>query len=102
MGMDMNGKSALGVLLVIIGGLVVLNFIGINFGTIIGYLLPFILIGLGIVGWMNNKKLLGGIVIAIGAMMLINKLGGILMLVLAIGLIAAGFGLFKKNKRRAY
>ncbi len=41
----MNGKSALGVLLVIVGGIAVLNFIGIHFGAIFGFLLPFILIG---------------------------------------------------------
>lgn len=98
----MNGKSALGVLLVIVGGIAVLNFIGINFGAILGFLLPFILIGFGVVGWMNGKKWIGGILIVIGAMMLIGKLGGIIMLVLAIGLIAAGVALFKKDKRRAY
>jgi predicted membrane protein len=98
----MNGKSALGVLLVIVGSIAVLNFIGINFGAILGFLLPFILIGLGIVGWMNSKKWIGGILIVIGSMMLLGKLGGIIMLALAIGLIVVGVGLFKKDKRKAY
>lgn len=100
--MNMNGKSALGVLLVIVGSIAVLNFIGINFGAIFGFLLPFILIGLGIAGWVNSKKWIGGILILIGAMMLIGKLGGIIMLALAIGLIVVGVGLFKKDKRKAY
>lgn len=98
----MNGKSALGVLLVIVGGIAVLNFIGINFGAILGFLLPFILIGFGIVGWMNGKKWIGGILIVIGAMMLLGKLGGVIMLLLAVGLIVVGISLFKKDKRRAY
>jgi dipeptide/tripeptide permease len=35
-------------------------------------------------------------------MMLLGKLGGIIMLALAIGLIVVGVGLFKKDKRKAY
>jgi len=98
----MNGKSALGVLLVVVGGIAVLNFIGINFGAIISFLLPFILIGFGVLGWMNNKNWIGGILIAIGAIMLLGNLGGIIMLALAIGLIIAGVSLFKKNKHKVY
>lgn len=98
----MNGKSALGVLLVIVGGIAVLKFLGIHFGAIFGFLLPFILIGFGIVGWVNNKKWIGGILTVIGGMMLLGKLGGFVMLLLAIGLIVAGVALFKKDKRRAY
>ncbi|MFF2889099.1 hypothetical protein [Paenibacillus sp. NPDC057967] len=94
----MNGKSALGVLLIVIGGLAVLNVFNINLGWIFGLLLPFILIGFGVVGWMNNKKIIGGVLIAIGGVMLLGKLGGIFMLLLAIGLIAVGVSLFK-NKR---
>jgi lia operon protein LiaI len=98
----MNGKSALGVLLVIVGVIAVLNFVGVHFGAIFGFLLPFILIGLGIVGWMNNKKWIGGILIVIGGIMVLGKLGGVILLLLAIGLIVAGVSLFKKDKRRAY
>lgn len=96
--MDMNGKSALGVLLIVIGGLAVLNVFNINLGWIFGLLLPFILIGFGVVGWMNNKKIIGGVLIAIGGVMLLGKLGGFFMLLLAIGLIAVGVSLFR-NKR---
>ncbi|OMF38887.1 hypothetical protein BK133_01430 [Paenibacillus sp. FSL H8-0548] len=98
----MNGKSALGVLLVIVGGIAVLNFVGVHFGAIFGFLLPFILIGFGIVGWMNNKKWIGGILTVVGGMMLLGKFGGFIMLLLAIGLIVVGVSFFKKDKRRAY
>lgn len=98
--MDMNGKNALGVLLVIVGSLAVMNFFGIHFGRIIGLLFPFILIGFGVLGWMNNKKLIGGILIAIGAIVLLGKLGGLLMLLLAIGLIVGGISMFKSNNNR--
>lgn len=98
----MSGKSILGVLLVVVGGIALLNFVGIHFGAIFGFFLPFILIGFGVVGWMNNKKWIGGILAVIGGFMLLGKLGGILVLLLAIGLIVAGISLFKKDKRRVY
>ncbi|WP_138752850.1 LiaF transmembrane domain-containing protein [Paenibacillus sinopodophylli] len=98
----MNGKNALGILLVIVGSIAVLNFVGVHFGAIFGFLLPFILIGFGIVGWTNNKKWIGGILAAIGGLMLLSKFGGFLVLLLAIGLIIGGVSLFKKNKRSAY
>jgi hypothetical protein len=98
----MNGKSALGVLLVIVGGLAVLNFLNINLGAIFGMLLPFILIGFGVLGWVNNKKIIGGTLIVFGAILLMGKLGGFLMLLLAIGLIAGGLALFKNGSRRSY
>lgn len=95
----MNGKTVLGVLLIIAGALAVLNFFDISLGGIFGFLLPFILIGLGIVGWSNNKKVIGGILIAIGGVMLLGELGGIIMLLLAIGLIIFGVSLFKGNRK---
>ncbi|MFD0961145.1 LiaF transmembrane domain-containing protein [Paenibacillus chungangensis] len=101
----MNGKSALGVLLVIIGALAVLNIFNINIGAIFGWMLPFILIGFGIYGWMNRKKVIGGSLVAIGAIMLMSKLGSVLLLLLAIGLIIAGITLFKggtSSNRRSY
>lgn len=98
----MNGKNALGVLLVVVGGIAALNFFGFHFGAIINLLLPFILIGLGILGWTNNKKWIGGILIVIGAIMLLGKLGGLIMLALAIGLIIIGVGMFKNSNRRSY
>ncbi|REK75613.1 LiaF transmembrane domain-containing protein [Paenibacillus paeoniae] len=94
----MNGKNALGILLVVIGGLAVLKVFHIDLGWIFGLILPFILIGFGVVGWMNNKKIIGGVLIAIGGIMLMGKLGGIFMLLLAIGLIVVGVSLFT-NKR---
>jgi lia operon protein LiaI len=100
--LDMNGKNALGALLVLVGGIAVLKFIGVNFGAIFGFLLPFILIGFGILGWSNNKKWIGGILIALGGMMLLGKLGGVLVLLLAIALIVFGVSLFKKDNRRVY
>lgn len=98
----MNGKSALGVLLVAVGGIAVLKFFGINFGSLFGFLMPFIFIGFGVFGWLNGKKIIGGILAAIGGLMLLGKMGGILLLVLAIGLIVWGVSMVKNNNRGAY
>lgn len=95
----MNSKSALGALLVVLGGLVILKFIGVNLGWIIGLLMPFILIGLGVLGLKNDKKVIGGILILVGAFMLFGKLVGIFTLLLAIGLIVWGVSVFKGARR---
>ncbi|MCQ6559220.1 LiaF transmembrane domain-containing protein [Paenibacillus mendelii] len=95
----MNGKSALGAILVVLGGLMVLKFLGISLGWIIGLLMPFILIGLGVVGLKNNSKLIGGILIVIGAFMLLPKVAGLVTLLVAIGVIVWGVSMFKREKR---
>ncbi|SDW49243.1 hypothetical protein [Paenibacillus sp. CF384] len=95
----MNGKSALGAILVVIGALIVMKFIGINLGWIISLLMPFILIGLGVVGIRNNSKIIGGILIVVGAIMLIGKLAGLFALLLAVGLIVWGVSLFKNRRK---
>jgi predicted membrane protein len=94
----MNGKSVLGALIVIAGSLMVMKIIGINLGWIISLLMPFILIGLGVVGVKNDKKVIGGILIVVGAFMLIGKLAGIIALLLAIGIILWGVSMFKRRK----
>jgi predicted membrane protein len=94
----MNGKSVLGALIVIAGSLMVMKIIGINLGWIISLLMPFILIGLGVVGVKNDKKVIGGILIVVGAFMLIGKLAGIIALLLAIGTILWGVSMFKRRK----
>lgn len=98
----MEGKKALGVLLAIVGGIVVLNFIGVHLGSILGFLFPFILIGLGVVGWKNNKKWLGGILVVIGALMLLGKLSYIIMWAVVIGIIVYVVSLLKKSNNRSY
>ncbi|WP_274649158.1 LiaF transmembrane domain-containing protein [Paenibacillus humicola] len=95
----MNGKTALGAVLVVIGGLMVMKYVGIHMAGIFSFLMPFILIGLGAVGLKNNSKVIGSILIAVGALMLFGKLLGLLPLILAIGLVVWGVSMFKREKR---
>ncbi|MFC4776073.1 hypothetical protein ACFO9Q_04750 [Paenibacillus sp. GCM10023252] len=98
----MDGKKALGVIAVVIGGLIVLNFLGIHLGSIIGFLFPFILIGLGFIGWKNNSKLIGGVLMAVGGLIVLGKLSGLIMFAAAVGLIVWGVSLFKRSKRQTF
>ncbi|MFD0714450.1 hypothetical protein [Paenibacillus sp. GCM10027626] len=95
----MNGKSALGALLVVVGGLMVLKFLGISLGWIISLLMPFILIGLGVVGVRNNSKTVGYILIVVGAFMLLPKIAGFVTLIVAIAVILWGISMFSRQKR---
>ncbi|GGG76115.1 LiaF transmembrane domain-containing protein [Paenibacillus radicis (ex Gao et al. 2016)] len=94
----MDGKKVLGILLAVVGGIVVLNFIGVHIGSIIGFLFPFILIGLGVVGYRNDKKWLGGILVALGAIWLFGKYLGLILVIAAIVLIIYGVSQYR-NKR---
>jgi|GEM_PF-621506 len=96
--MAVNGKSALGLLLVAVGGIVVLNILGIHISGLMKWILPIVFILLGIVGWKNNRKWLGGILVTVGAITLLGKLSGLLVLVLAIGVIVWGVSLFKGDR----
>ncbi|MEF2243629.1 MULTISPECIES: LiaF transmembrane domain-containing protein [unclassified Paenibacillus] len=98
----MNGKTAVGTLLIAIGALAVLNLLGIKLGAIIGMFMPVIMIGLGILGWANQKKVIGGILIVLGSLMLLAKLSGLFMWIIAIGLVVAGYSVIKNNGRRTY
>ncbi|WP_128657983.1 LiaF transmembrane domain-containing protein [Paenibacillus sp. 598K] len=98
----MNGKTALGALLVLMGGWIVLKIIGVSLGPIIGFLFPFILMGLGYIGIKNDSKLIGGAMFAIGLIMLLGKLSGLFLFLGAIGLVVLGVSMFRGNNRRVY
>jgi lia operon protein LiaI len=95
----MNGKSALGAILVVLGGLMVLKFLGIPMGWLFGLLMPFILIGLGVVGVKNDKKVIGTILIVVGGIMLFGKMLPLIFLLVAIGIIVWGLSMFKRERR---
>lgn len=96
----LNGKTALGVILVALGVLVALRIFGISLGPIFGFLFPIILIGLGYVGMKNGKNWIGMILIAIGAIMLLVKLSGVFFLIFAIAAILIGISLIRGRSRK--
>lgn len=99
----LNGKTALGVILVIIGGMIVLRFFGFTLGPIFSYIFPIILLGLGYIGLKNGKNWIGMILIAVGAITLLAKLSGVIFLILAVAAILIGVSIIKgKGRRNVY
>lgn len=98
----MNNKTLIAFSCFIIGGLLVLKFFNIHLSGILSFFLPVILIICGVIGLKNGKKIIGSILLVIGTITLLGKLGGILMLLIAILLIAIGVGVMKGNNNRRY
>lgn len=94
----LNGKTALGIVLIVVGASIVLKFLGFTLGPIFGYLFPIILIGLGYIGLRNGKNWIGVILIAIGAILLLGKLSSLIFLVLAIAAIVIGVTMIRGRK----
>ncbi|HIW32279.1 MAG TPA: hypothetical protein IAA29_05780 [Candidatus Paenibacillus intestinavium] len=91
----MNGKSLLGIICIVIGGILALKFFNILLGPIIGFLLPFILIACGFYALKNGKKIIGSLFLIIGFVLLFGNLGSIITLILAIVLIVGGISFIK-------
>lgn len=98
----MNGKTLIGVICIAIGGLLALNFFNINFGAILSYLLPVILIICGYIGLRNGQKIIGSVFLVIGSVMLLGKFGGLMILILSIVLIGAGIYFISNKSRYRY
>ncbi|MNI78885.1 hypothetical protein D3C73_1353000 [compost metagenome] len=84
------------------GALILLNKVGVHLGpfvgAIMGYAIPIIMIGLGYVGIKNGSKF-GWIVAALGVVILLGKLAGWMVILLAVGLIVYGITLLTGRSR---
>ncbi|WP_010271514.1 LiaF transmembrane domain-containing protein [Paenibacillus senegalensis] len=100
--MKLNGTSGFALLLIGCGALIVMNILGVSLGGLMGYLIPIAMIGLGYVGFQNGKKLLGGVIFLLGAMLLIGKLTWIIGLIVAVAMIAYGVSMISKMNSRPY
>lgn len=87
------------ILLIFVGVLVVINGFGFHTGHLMSYLIPIAMIGLGYLGIINGKKVIGLIIGGLGALILLGKLSGLLI---AVGLIGYGVYLLKRNSNRSY
>lgn len=96
--MKMNRNAGFAVLLIVFGGLILMNKFGIHLmGPIMGYLLPIAMIGLGYLGIKNGSKF-GWIIAALGSIILLGKLAGWLVIVFAIGLIVYGVSMLRGSR----
>jgi lia operon protein LiaI len=98
--MELNRKSGFAIFLIGCGALMVLDRIGFGLGHLFSYIIPLAMLFFGYIGFKSGKKIFGGALMLIGAMILFGKLSGLFGLLLAIVLIVYGISMLKKN--RAY
>ncbi|TXK82666.1 LiaF transmembrane domain-containing protein [Paenibacillus sp. N3.4] len=96
----MKRNTGLAALLIAFGALILLNKFGLHtghfFGSLMGYLVPLIMIGLGYIGIRNGSKI-GWIIAGLGIIILLGKMATWIIILLAIGLIGYGFSMLTKR-----
>lgn len=93
----MKKGSGLAVILIAFGVLIILNKFGIHLlGPIMSYIVPIAMVGLGYLGIKNGSKI-GWVIAGLGAIILLSKLSGWIMVILAIGLIVYGITMLKQR-----
>ncbi|GGG21220.1 LiaF transmembrane domain-containing protein [Paenibacillus abyssi] len=95
----MNGRTTFGIVLTVVGVWIALHLLGISLGPVISFLFPLILIGIGFIGLRNNSKLIGGLFIAVGAILLLVKLSKLIFVLLAIGLAVWGISMLITRRK---
>lgn len=96
---ERSGKFLLGLVLLLIGGLVLLDQFGIDSGDIVGLLIPGVLMLYGarkILGY-GGSRIWGVLVFLFGLLMLIGKLHLLFHSILAIGVIYLGYRLIRQK-----
>lgn len=94
---ERSGKFLLGLVLLLIGGLVLLDQIGIDFGDVLGWVIPGLIMIYGarkVLGH-GGSRFWGVLIFTFGLLMLIGKLHLLFHGLLAIGLIYLGYSLLR-------
>ncbi|WNR44993.1 hypothetical protein [Paenibacillus roseipurpureus] len=94
----MRRNTGFAALLIAFGALILFNKLGFHvghiFGSIMGYVIPLVMVGLGYLGIKNGNKF-GWIIAGIGIIIIVSKLASWIIIGLAIGLIGYGFSMLK-------
>lgn len=96
---ERSGKILLGLVLLLIGGLVLLDQIGIDSGDVIGLLIPAVIMIYGarkIMG-SSGSRFWGILIFLFGFLMLIGKLHLLFTSLLAVGVIYLGYRLIRSK-----
>lgn len=97
--MRIDAKTGLSLLVIALGILILLDQIGLGLGWLMGYLVPIALVALGYIGIRNGSKFFGWLAFVIGLIALFSKFSGVIGFIIAIGIIAYGVSLLKKESR---
>jgi lia operon protein LiaI len=95
--MKMNGNTGFAILLIACGALIMLGKFGFGFGPLMGYLIPLALVLFGWYSVKRGSKFVGWGMLILGLVILMSKLTGLIGLIIAIGMIAYGVTMLKKN-----
>lgn len=93
----MKKGNGLAVILIVIGILLLFGKLGNLFGFIISLLIPVLIIGLGVMAWRRENRLVGGILAVIGGFMLLGKLSAVIFWIAVIGLIVFGISMLGRK-----
>jgi len=93
---NLKRGNGLALLLIAFGVLLLLGKLGV-FGWLMSLLIPVLVIGLGVLAWNNGSRVLGGIVGAVGALMLLGKLSFLFVWAAAIALIVFGVSMIRRR-----
>jgi hypothetical protein len=105
--MRLNRHSGFALILILFGGLILLNtlgsLLGIHHGYLIpklmGWVIPLSMIGLGYYGITRGSKI-AWVIAIIGGIVLLGKLSGLFILLAAVALVAFGVSLLKRSSNR--
>ena len=92
----LEGKKLAAVLLILLGVLIIAGKLGF-LSSLMGFLVPILIILLGVVAWRNGNRGAGAVVIAVGGIMLLGKLWGLLIWIAAIAAILVGISWLRGN-----
>lgn len=97
---ERSGKVLLGLVLLLIGGLVLLDLVGVDGGDVIGLLIPgvIMLYGARKVMGTSGSRVWGILAFLFGFLMLIGKLDLLFHSILAIGVIYLGYRLLRPRQ----
>jgi predicted membrane protein len=96
--MKMNGNTGFAFLLIACGALIMLGKFGFGFDSLMGYLIPIAMVVLGWYSVKRGSKFVGWGLLIVGLLILMSKLTGLIGLLVAVGMIAYGVTMLKRNK----
>jgi hypothetical protein len=98
--MSLNRHTGFALLLIIFGGLILLNKVGIHTGYLMGFMMswivPIAMVALGYIGIKNGSKI-AWVIAILGLLILLGKMSGLFVILIAVVLIGCGVSLLKKS-----
>lgn len=95
----MNRNIGFAVILIVLGGLILLDKIGIGLGGLMSWIFPVILLVIGYYLIKNRSGVLGWPLIILGGVILFGKLAGLIGWIIAFVLIGYGIHMLKNRRR---